>query len=152
MHQFDSSAAEVGYRWYAQKNHKPLYPFGYGLSYTSFDYKEFSVSGGETITATFTVTNTGKLAGADVPQVYLTDTPDGRRMRLLGFERVDLKPGESRTVTVTADSRLLARFDGKNGLGQWRISEGTYQVALGKSAGELVLKASAPLTARVFGQ
>ena len=144
--------AEVGYRWYAQKNHKPLYPFGYGLSYTSFDYKEFSVSGGETITATFTVTNTGKLAGADVPQVYLTDTPDGRRMRLLGFERVDLKPGESRTVTVTADSRLLARFDGKNGLGQWRISEGTYQVALGKSAGELVLKASAPLTARVFGQ
>jgi beta-glucosidase len=144
--------AEVGYRWYAQKNHKPLYPFGYGLSYTSFEYKEFSVSGGETIAATFTVTNTGKLAGADVPQVYLTDTPDGRRMRLLGFERVDLKPGESRTVTVTADSRLLARFDGKNGLGQWRISEGTYQVALGKSAGELVLKASAPLTARVFGQ
>jgi hypothetical protein len=55
-------------------------------------------------------------------------------------------------VTVTADPRLLARFDGKNGHGRWRITAGTYQVALGKSAGELVLKPSAPLTPRVFGQ
>src|SRR5262245_61527820 len=143
--------AEVGYRWYAQKNAKPMYAFGHGLSYTSFDYKDFKVSGGESVTATFTVTNTGKVAGADVPQVYLTDTPEGGRMRLLGFERVEIKPGESRTVTVAADPRLLARFDGKNGLGQWRITEGTYRVALGKSAGDLVLTAEAPLTARVFG-
>jgi beta-glucosidase len=110
--------AEVGYRWYAQKNHKPMYPFGYGLSYTAFDYKDLKVTGGGTITATFTVTNTGKVAGADVPQVYLTDAPGERRMRLLGFERVELKPGESRTVTLKADPRLLARFDGKNGLDQ----------------------------------
>jgi beta-glucosidase len=53
---------------------------------------------------------------------------------------------------VKADPRLLARFDGKNGLGQWRITEGTYRVALGKSAGELVATAEAPLTARIFGQ
>src|SRR5262249_16391242 len=125
--------AEVGYRWYVRKNVKPLYSFGYGLSYTSFDYKDFKVSGGETVTASFTVTNTGKIAGGDVPQVYLTDAAGERRMRLLGFERVELKPGESRTVTVAADPRLLARFDGKNGLGLWRISEGTYRVALGKS-------------------
>jgi beta-glucosidase len=69
----DDEGAEVGYRWYAQRNHKPMYAFGFGLSYTSFDYKDLKVSGGETITATFTVTNTGNLAGADVPQVYLTD-------------------------------------------------------------------------------
>ena len=144
--------AEVGYRWYTQKHHKPLYAFGHGLSYTSFDYKDFKVSGGKTVTATFTVTNTGKVAGADVPQIYLTDATGERRMRLLGFERVELVPGASKTVTVKADPRLLARFDGQNGLGQWRITEGTYRVALGKSSGELVLTAEAPLTARVFGK
>jgi beta-glucosidase len=98
------------------------------------------------------VTNTGKLAGADVPQVYLTDAAGAKRMRLLGFERVELAPGASKSVTVKADPRLLARFDGKNGLGQWRITDGTYHVALGKSAGELLLTAHASLTARVFGE
>jgi beta-glucosidase len=144
---------EVGYRWYAQKTRKPMYAFGHGLTYTTFDYKGLEVRGGDTITATFTITNTGKVAGADVPQLYLIGAPNGQRMRLLGFERVDLKPGESKTVTVTvtADPRLLARFDGKNGIGQWRIMDGTYRVALGKSAGDLVLNAEAPLTARVFG-
>jgi beta-glucosidase len=144
--------AEVGYRWYAQKNLKPMYAFGHGLSYTTFDYKDLNVSGGETITATFTVTNTGKIAGADVPQAYLTDAAGDRRMRLLGFERIELAPGASKTVTVTADPRLLARFDGKTGLGQWRIVAGTYRIALGKSAGDLVLTAETRLTARTLGQ
>jgi beta-glucosidase len=70
-------------------------------------------------------------------------------MRLLGFKRVELKPGESRRVTVTADPRLLARFDA--GADQWRISNGTYRVALGKSAEELELKVETPLAARLFG-
>jgi beta-glucosidase len=143
---------EVGYRWYARGNQKPLYYFGHGLSYTTFDYKDLTVTGGETIAATFTVTNTGKVAGADVPQVYLTDAAGERPMRLLGFERVELAPGASKTVTVKADPRLLARFDGKDGLGQWRIADGTYRVAVAKSAGDLVLMTAAPLSARVFGQ
>jgi beta-glucosidase len=63
-------------------------------------------------------------------------------MRLLGFERVQLRPGESSRVTVTADPRLLARFDA--GANQWRISNGTYRVALGKSASDLVLTATHP--------
>jgi beta-glucosidase len=144
--------AEVGYRWYAQKNRQPMYAFGHGLSYTTFSYSDLKVSGGDTITATFTVTNTGKVAGADVPQVYLTDAAGERRMRLLGFERVELAPGASKTVTVKADPRLPARFVGKNGLGQWRITAGTYRIALGRSAGDLVLTTEAPLMARVFGK
>ena len=65
---------------------------------------------------------------------YLTGVGGTKRMRLLGFERVELQPGESKEVTVSADPRRLARFDGKTGLGQWRIAAGTYRIALGTSA------------------
>src|SRR5665811_20900 len=98
------------------------------LSYTTFSYSDLKVTGGETVTATFTVTNTGQREGADVPQVYLTEAAGDTRMRLLGFERVELKAGESRSVTVTADARLIARFDA--GAGGWRIAEGNYSVCL----------------------
>src|SRR5690606_9918884 len=138
------------YRWYAKKDIKPLYAFGHGLSYTTFDYSGLTVIGGETVTATFTVTNAGKREGADVPQLYLTAAPNEKRMRLIGFERVELAPGESRRVTLTVDPRLLARFDGA--ANQWRIAEGPHEVALGKSAGDLVLTGSANLTGRLFGK
>lgn len=142
--------AEAGYRWYAKQGEKPMFAFGHGLSYTTFSYGDLKVSGGETVTATFTVMNKGKRTGADVPQLYLTGAPDGSRMRLLGFERVELKPGESRQVTVTADPRLLARFD--IGAGQWRIAGGEYSIALGKSADDPVLNDKAELTGRLFGK
>jgi beta-glucosidase len=141
--------AEVGYRWFAKQHEQPLYAFGHGLSYTSFAYSDLEVSGGDTITATFTVTNTGERNGADVPQLYLTGAAGEPRMRLLGFERVQLRPGESQQVTVTADPRLLARFDGATG--QWHITEGIYRIALGKAADDLVLTAEAALTQRLFG-
>jgi beta-glucosidase len=141
--------ADVGYRWFAKTNAAPLYAFGHGLSYTTFSYSDLEVGGGETITASFTVTNTGARAGADVPQLYLTEAASEQRMRLLAFERVELQPGESRRLTVTADPRLLARFDGE--AGQWRITEGTYRIALGKAANELVLTADASMPNRLFG-
>ena len=105
---------------------------------------------GETVTATFTVTNTGPREGADVPQLYLTQASAENRMRLLGFERVVLKPGESRTVTITADPRLLARFDTK--AQQWRISPGAHQISLGASATDLKARATATLEGRLFGK
>ena len=143
-----NEGAEVGYRWYAQQNAKPMYAFGHGLSYTSFAYSDLKVEGGETITASFTVTNTGKREGADVPQLYLTEAAGDKRMRLLGFERVELRPGESRQVTVTVDPRLLARFDGAKQ--QWRIDGGAYTVILARAADAPVKTTETNLTARHF--
>jgi len=141
--------AEVGYRWYAKNRAKPLYTFGHGLSYTTFAYSELRVEGGETVTASFNVTNIGRRDGTDVPQLYLTDAAGDRRMRLLAFERIELEPGEWRKITFKADPRLLARFDGKTG--KWTIAEGTHSVAVGKSASDLVLTGNARLPARQFG-
>src|SRR5262249_47430070 len=81
-----SEGAEVGYRWYAKTNTTPLFPFGYGLSYTKFALSDLAVTGGDTVSATFTVTNTGNRDGADVPQLYLTDAAGEKRGRLLAFE------------------------------------------------------------------
>ena len=83
-----------------------------------------------------------------MPQLYLTQAAGDTRMRLLGFERLELKAGESRSVTVTADPRLIARFD--NSAGAWRIAEGNYSVALSKSAVAPVLSGSAALKPRLF--
>jgi beta-glucosidase len=137
--------SDIGYRWYARKGFTPLFPFGHGLSYTSFKYGDLKVSGGDTVTASFDVTNTGPKAGADVPQVYLTARSGAPELRLLGWSRVELAPGETKRVTVTADRRLLADFDVK--ARKWRIDAGTYDIAVGASATALGAKASAKVKA-----
>ena len=141
--------AEVGYRWFAQSGQVPLFAFGHGLSYTTFEYRDLVVSGGDTVTASFSVINIGERGGADVPQLYLTEAPDEYRLRLLGFERVELQPGATRRVTIEADPRLLARYDG--GAGSWRIEPGGYRVEVGASAVALRLAAEVELAGRTFG-
>ena len=142
--------AEIGYRWMFRTGQVPTYPFGHGLSYTSFAYSDFAVKGGDTVSASLTVTNTGQRAGADVPQVYLTQAPGEKRKRLLGFERVELKPGESRRIAITADPRLLARFDST--AGTWKITSGTYTIATGKDSQSFSATSDTELQARAFGK
>lgn len=142
--------AEVGYRWFAKGGHAPMFAFGHGLSYTSFEYRDLVVGGGETVTASFSVVNIGGRGGADVPQLYLTAAPGEQRLRLLGFERVELGPGETRRVTIEADPRLLARYDGS--IRRWRIQPGHYRVAVGASAVGLRLAAVVELAGRAFGR
>ncbi len=143
-----TEGAEVGYRWFAARGNRPLFAFGHGLSYTTFDHRDLDVTGGDTVTATVTVDNTGERRGADVVQVYLIEVDGEKRCRLLGFERVELNPGESKRITIEAEPRLLASYDGD----RWRITGGTYAVAIGKSAAEPMLRAEVQMSARAFGR
>ncbi|VWD15628.1 beta-glucosidase [Burkholderia lata] len=142
--------AEVGYRWFAKTGEAPRFGFGFGLSYTRFAYDNLRLDGGDTVTARFTVTNTGERDGDDVPQLYLSDACGEPRVRLLGFERVTLRAGESVRVSLTVDPRLLARFDGE--AGQWRIQGGTYRVALARAATDHAIAGAVHLDGRVFGR
>jgi beta-glucosidase len=143
-----TEGAEVGYRRFAATGQKPLFPFGYGLSYTRFGYANLKVTGGETLNVSFDVTNTGQRPGKDAPQVYLTSAAGKPLQRLIGFEKVDLKPGETRRVTVTADPRLLAGFDVAGH--HWSLKAGDYQVAVGASSADLALKGVAKVKARTI--
>jgi len=142
---YNIEGSDVGYRWFARENRTPRYWFGYGLSYTSFTHANLNVAGGKTVTASVDVTNTGKLAGKDVVQLYLTTRPGGPARRLLAFQKVDLAPGETRRVTLTADPRLLAEFDGK--AHGWRIDGGNYEVGIGPDAGDIALRKTVRLSA-----
>jgi len=124
---YDIEGSDVGYRWFARKGEKPLFPFGYGLSYTTFASSGLKVMGTK---ASLIVTNTGQRAGDDVAQVYLVSRGKEARRRLVGFQRVSLQPGASQKVTVTIDPRLLA--DWKDG--GWSIPAGDYAFALGRDA------------------
>jgi len=144
-----SEGADIGYRWFAKKSLKPMYPFGHGLSYTDFTYSDLRVTSGQAVTASFTVRNTGKREGADVPQLYLQAIGGRTAARLLGFQRVSLKPGESRAVTLTIDPRLLANFD--TGRRRWRVAGGSYDIALSKDAATSVETRAVTLKPRIFG-
>jgi beta-glucosidase len=143
-----SEGADVGYRRFAATGQKPLFPFGYGLSYTKFAYSNLKVVGGETLTVSFDVANVGQRPGKDAPQVYLTSASGKTLQRLIGFDKVALAPGETRRVTLTADARVLANFDAK--ANRWNLTGGDYQVAVGASSADLALKGAAKVKARTL--
>ncbi|MFL0415204.1 beta-glucosidase [uncultured Sphingomonas sp.] len=140
--------ADVGYRWYEKKGLKPLFPFGHGLSYTSFAYRNPVVTGGDRLSVTVEVANVGRRAGADVPQLYVTREGSGAPMRLAAFQRVELKPGETRRVTLVAEPRVVADYDVK--LPGWRIAGGTYRVAIARDATDRSLTFTTQLAPRTM--
>ncbi|MDB5396755.1 MAG: glycosyl hydrolase [Rhodospirillales bacterium] len=145
---YDIEGADVGYRWFAQKALKPLFPFGFGLSFTHFEYANLKIEGGDALSVSFDVRNTGARAGADVPQLYLTDAAGKDRFRLIGWDRVTIQPGETVHVMLNADLRLLGDFDEKAHC--WRIDAGRYQVVLGESATDPKLRGATQITAAML--
>lgn len=136
----------IGYRYYDAKEIEPLFPFGFGLSYTSFEYTGISVdkkeiSDHETVTVSVQVKNTGKTAGKEIVQLYVRDMessvirPD---KELKGFEKVELQPGEEKTVTFALGKRAFAYYNVD--IKDWYVESGEFEVLVGKSSREIVLK------------
>lgn len=127
--------ADVGYRWYQRQGTHPLYPFGYGLSYTSFQHGPLKVQTREgKLHALVEVHNTGARAGADVAQVYV-QPPGAKTRRLAGYAKVALQPGERRVLDIPLERRLLADFDVANR--RWAVRGGSYVIVEGRSAEDL---------------
>jgi beta-glucosidase len=142
----------VGYRGYEKNQVKPLFPFGYGLSYTTFAFSNLKVSptsagSDPDVTVTFDVKNTGRRAGAEVAQVYVSDghskMPEPER-QLKGFARVELAAGETKPVSVTLDARAFASYDVAKK--SWVIDPGKFGIAVGDSVEALPLVGSVELT------
>lgn len=133
----------VGYRWTDAKGLKPLFPFGHGLSYTTFAYGKATadrsdIAQGEAFTVSIPVTNTGSTAGAEVVQLYIADKT-GKVLRpekeLKGFAKVHLQPGETKVVTITVEPEALKYFDADSHA--WKANAGKYLACVGSSAGDI---------------
>jgi beta-glucosidase len=131
---------KVGYKWYDAEKKQVLFPFGYGLSYTTYTYSALTVAPGAKPTVSFTVQNSGQRAGEEIAEVYamLPASADEPPQRLVGFTKVHLGPGQSQQVTLAIDPLYLSIFDeAKNG---WKLVPGEYTIAVGGSSRELTLK------------
>ncbi len=131
---------KVGYKWYDSEKKAVLFPFGFGLSYTTYAYSDLQVTGGSAPSASFTVKNTGARAGAEIAEVYasLPAAANDVPKRLVGFTKVWLKPGESQKVTVIVDPKYLCVWSG-DATG-WQLTPGKYTVMAGGSSQSLPLK------------
>ena len=135
----------VGYRYYDKKKMDVLFPFGYGLSYTTFDYSNLTVDKEEmkdtdTLRVTVDVTNTGSVAGKEVVQLYVADresTVIRPVKELRDFAKVELAPGETKTVTFTLDKRAFAYYSVR--IHDWHVETGEFDIMIGKSSRDIML-------------
>src|SRR3954447_12947721 len=133
----------VGYRWYDAKHLTPLFPFGFGLSYTRFRYGHLHVRPTSTgAVVRFTVTNIGRRTGAEVAQLYVFDPPSAHEppKQLKGYSKVLLLPGESKTVTVRLGKRAFSYWDIRTQA--WRVARGCFRIGVGGSSRSLPLRGS----------
>jgi beta-glucosidase len=137
--------ANAGYRWYDARHEAPLYAFGYGLTYSRFRISDLKVTGGKSLVASFRLTNVGTRAAADVPQLYVRGK-DAKR--LVGWNKVMLRPGETRVVTITAEPRIIANYD--TNAHRYAIAAGEYGIELGESASDVAATASVRLAAQTM--
>ena len=136
---------KVGYKWYDAENKKPLFPFGFGLSYTTYRYSGLKATPGDKLKVTFTVANTGAREGSEIAEIYaaLPASAQEPPKRLVGFSKVKLNAGEKRAVTVEIDPKYLSIFDeDKNA---WTLVPGDYTIMVGGSSQDLPLKATVSL-------
>jgi beta-glucosidase len=150
-----SEGVDVGYRWYDANNLTPLFPFGYGLSYTSFSYSNLHVgtlSAGGAATVTATVTNTGSRAGADIAQLYVTDPAASGEppKQLQGFARVNLQPGAAQTVSFPVTQTNLQSYNATSNT--WTTSTGSYGISVGDSDTNLPLTGTLAVASAQLGR
>jgi beta-glucosidase len=150
-----SEGVDVGYRWYNSQGLTPLFPFGFGLSYTTYSFSNLHVgtlTAGGDATVTATVTNTGSRAGADVAQLYVDDpAASGQpRLQLEGFQRVNLQPGASQTVTFQLSQQNLQYWNSSSNA--WATSTGSYGIDVGDSDASLPLTGTLAVTSAQLGQ
>jgi len=131
---------EVGYKWYDAEKKSFLFPFGFGLSYTSYAYSGLTVKSGDALAVTFTVKNTGKRAGTEIAQVY-TSFPEAAGeppKRLIGWARVELAAGESKLVSIPVSHDRMTVYD--EAADSWKLVPGNYTIMAGGSSQALPLQ------------
>ncbi len=139
---YNIEGARVGYKWFESRQEAPLFPFGFGLSYTTYSFSDLSVDAVQHA-ATFTVRNTGSRAGTEVAQVYAVlpaSTGEDTYKRLVGWDRVTLAPGESKTVTVSMNKLTLSIFDVAKSA--FVMVPGDYTIVVGSSSADTPLHAT----------
>ena len=130
---------KVGYKWYEAEHKTPLFPFGFGLSYTTFSYSDLAVTPGKPVEVSFTVTNSGSRAGAEIAEVYASLPPSTGEppKRLVGWDKVWLGPGESKKVTVSIEPKFLSVFNVDKDA--WELVPGDYTILAGGSSADTPL-------------
>jgi beta-glucosidase len=142
----------VGYRYYDAKQIEPLFPFGYGLSYTTFEYEDLVLDKKEIfdtdiLSVSVKVKNTGDRAGSEVVQLYVGDVDSGvvRPIKeLKGFEKIELQPGEQKTVTFKLNKRSFAYYDTQ--ISDWHVETGDFVISAGRSSKEILLSERVRIT------